>query len=40
MLDDLVKACRPKHMKIVIACNPRGGLASTVTAEYWEKREV
>lgn len=36
MLDDLVKACRPRHMKIVIACNPRGGLASTVTAEYRE----
>ena len=34
MLDDLVKACAPKHMKIEIACNPRGGLASTVTAEY------
>lgn len=37
MLDDLVKACRPRHMKIVIACNPRGGLASTVTAEYREE---
>ena len=34
MLEDLVKACRPRHMKIVIACNPRGGLASTVTVEY------
>jgi len=37
MLDDLIKVCRPRHMKIVIACNPRGGLASTVTAEYREK---
>ena len=34
MLEDLVKACAPKRMKVVIACNPRGGLASTVTAEY------
>ncbi|HOZ46031.1 MAG TPA: preQ(1) synthase [Candidatus Hydrogenedentes bacterium] len=34
MLEDLVKACAPKRMKIVIECNPRGGLASTVTAEY------
>lgn len=34
MLEDLVKACQPLHMKISIACNPRGGLASTVTAEY------
>lgn len=36
MLEDLVEACRPRHMKIAIACNPRGGLASTVTAEYRE----
>ncbi len=34
MLEDLVKVCRPKRMRIVISCNPRGGLASTVTAEY------
>ncbi len=37
MLDDLVKACQPRHMKIVITCNPRGGLASTVTAAYRDK---
>lgn len=37
MLDDLVKACKPKHMKIEIACKPRGGLSSTVTAEWSEK---
>jgi 7-cyano-7-deazaguanine reductase len=34
MLEDLVRACRPKRIKIVIECNPRGGLKSTVTAEY------
>ena len=34
MLEDLVLACRPRHMRIEIACNPRGGLSSTVTAEY------
>ena len=34
MLEDLVAACQPHKMKIVIACNPRGGLSSTVTAEY------
>ncbi|MCC6490576.1 MAG: NADPH-dependent 7-cyano-7-deazaguanine reductase QueF [Candidatus Hydrogenedentes bacterium] len=34
MLEDLVKACQPVHMKISIACSPRGGLASTVTTEY------
>jgi 7-cyano-7-deazaguanine reductase len=34
MLEDLVTACLPRHMRIEIACNPRGGLSSTVTAEY------
>lgn len=34
MLDDLAAACEPMHMRIEIVCNPRGGLASTVTAEY------
>jgi 7-cyano-7-deazaguanine reductase len=34
MLDDLVKACAPKQMKIVIECNPRGGLRTTLSAEY------
>lgn len=34
MLEDLVMACRPRTMTISIICNPRGGLASTVTASY------
>lgn len=34
MLEDLVKACEPRTMTIRITCNPRGGLASTVTASY------
>lgn len=34
MLDDLVDACRPRNMRIEIACKPRGGLRSTVSAEY------
>ena len=34
MLDDLVKVAQPKRMRIEIACQPRGGLASTVTASY------
>jgi len=34
MLEDLVKACAPERMTVVITCNPRGGLASTVTAAY------
>lgn len=34
MLDDLVAAVQPRHMRVEIAANPRGGLASTVTAAY------
>ncbi|MCC6145094.1 MAG: NADPH-dependent 7-cyano-7-deazaguanine reductase QueF [Candidatus Hydrogenedentes bacterium] len=34
MLEDLVAAAKPRRMTVEIACNPRGGLASTVTASY------
>ena len=34
MLDDLVHAVQPKSMNIEIRVNARGGLASTVRAEY------
>ena len=34
MLEDLVHACKPRRMHIEIACRPRGGLESTVTAVY------
>jgi 7-cyano-7-deazaguanine reductase len=34
ILDDLVKACRPKRMRVVVECRPRGGLSSTVSAEW------
>ena len=34
MLDDLVRAVEPRSMRIEIACNPRGGLSSSVTASY------
>lgn len=34
MLEDLVRACRPRRMQLVIRCKPRGGLASTVDARY------
>jgi 7-cyano-7-deazaguanine reductase len=34
MLEDLVRTCQPRHMTVEIACNPRGGLGSTVTAFY------
>ena len=38
MLEDLVKACKPRAMTIEITCNPRGGLSSTVTAAYDKAR--
>ena len=34
LLDDFVKACRPRWMKVEVVMNPRGGIATTVTAEY------
>ena len=34
MLEDLVRACKPHSMTVEVACNPRGGLGSTVTAFY------
>lgn len=37
MLEDLVRACRPRRMRIEISCKPRGGLSSTVTARYGEE---
>lgn len=34
ILDNMVKACRPRRMKVVGKFNPRGGIAITVSAEY------
>lgn len=34
MLDDLVKACRPRWMELVAEFNARGGIKTTVRAEY------
>ncbi len=34
ILDDFVKACQPRWAKIVIDMNPRGGIATVVSAEY------
>jgi 7-cyano-7-deazaguanine reductase len=34
MLDDLVRVIQPKKMRLEIKANARGGLASTVSAEY------
>ena len=34
ILDDLVAACRPRRMKVVAAFTPRGGIRTSVTAEF------
>lgn len=34
ILDDLVKACRPRKARVTGKFNPRGGIALTVTAGY------
>ena len=37
ILDDVVKACRPRWARVEAIMNPRGGIGATVTAEYREK---
>ena len=34
ILDDFVRACKPRYAKIGIEMNIRGGILTTVTAEY------
>jgi 7-cyano-7-deazaguanine reductase len=34
ILDDLVAAVQPRRMKLVAAFTPRGGITTSVTAEY------
>ncbi|MCK5215297.1 MAG: NADPH-dependent 7-cyano-7-deazaguanine reductase QueF [Candidatus Omnitrophica bacterium] len=34
ILDDVVKACGPKWARVEATVNPRGGITTTVTAEY------
>ncbi len=36
LLDDFVKACNPRWMRVEVIMNPRGGIGTTVTAEYLE----
>lgn len=33
-MDDLIKACSPRWMKMVTRFNPRGGITTTVVREY------
>lgn len=34
ILEDCVKVCNPKYMKVIGRFNPRGGIGIVVTAEY------
>ncbi len=37
LMDDCLKACKPRWMKIEVVMNPRGGIGTTVTGEYPQK---
>jgi len=37
ILDDMVRACKPRWMKIEAVVAPRGGITTTVVAEYKKK---
>jgi len=39
ILDDFVKACRPRWAKVECIVNPRGGIQTTVVAEYHQKKK-
>jgi 7-cyano-7-deazaguanine reductase len=39
ILDDFVKACKPRWARVEGAVNPRGGITATVTAEYRRRKK-
>lgn len=38
LLDDFVKACQPRHLRVVGSFTPRGGITTTVTCIYGDER--
>jgi 7-cyano-7-deazaguanine reductase len=40
ILDDLVKACKPRYMVVTAEFNVRGGISSTVEAEYIDENFI
>jgi len=38
LLDDLVQACHPRWMRIEVIMNPRGGIGTTVSAEFSQRK--
>lgn len=39
ILEDVVKACQPRWAKVEGVVSPRGGIQTTVTAEYRQKKK-
>jgi 7-cyano-7-deazaguanine reductase len=37
LMDDFIKVCRPRWVRIVTTFNPRGGITTTVTREHGKK---
>jgi len=40
ILDDIVRACKPRWATVEAVMNPRGGIATTVVAEYEKKTKA
>ncbi len=40
ILDDIVKACDPRWAKVEAVMNPRGGIQTTVVAEYQGDKKI
>src|ERR1700733_4483926 len=38
LIDDFVKACHPRWMRVEVIMNPRGGIGTTVTAEFYQRK--
>lgn len=38
ILDDIVKACRPRWVKVEATVNPRGGITTSVVVEYKRRK--
>ena len=38
ILDDIVKSCAPRWVRVAAVMNPRGGIATSVSAEYKKKK--
>ena len=40
ILDDLVKSCKPRWMELIGEFNARGGIKTTVSAEYGKEKRL